>query len=254
MHIHFRDTENQRRWAWTNGLRTLKQQEIAVMVFWPEHDPRNELLIHLFQFFENYLSSQPKRILAGQTIHYGWTTLRFVSDEHNLSGIGTDVLLIEELQHPFSQGQPFYVPGVACALALLQLQEEVMRRNRMTGEAIHPHRSQFALACTRVTPETIPHLRPLMAHRAYQPDAQDSGWFFGCCDQNHDHDNPDKLATIHLHHLVEHFPGLFPYLGMPMNTMLVFEKNQTIIFHPGEQEGQLDPDSLLATLPCLKSL
>src|SRR5260370_1654932 len=78
MQIHFRGAENQLRWAWTDGLRTLGQREIAVMVPWPEHDSRDRLITHLLRFLENYLISQPKRILPEQTLRYGWTTLRFV--------------------------------------------------------------------------------------------------------------------------------------------------------------------------------
>lgn len=54
---------------------------------------------------------------------------------------------------------------------------------------------------------------------------------------------------IHLFHLVEHFPGLFPYLAMPVGTMLLFEEERAIVFPPGENEGQIDPGGLLAALP-----
>src|SRR5690242_14041625 len=118
MEIHVRDAEDQRRWVWTGGLQTLGQQEMAVMVAWPEHDPRDLLLTHLLEFLENYLNSQPKRILPGQTLRYGWTMLRFVSDKQNLSGAGSDALLIEEMQTPFSREEPSYVSGVAYTLAL----------------------------------------------------------------------------------------------------------------------------------------
>jgi hypothetical protein len=249
MQIHVRRAQNQVRWVWTEGLRTLGQQEIAVIAPWPEHDPCDLLLTDFLTFLEQYLNKQPKRILPGQTFRYGWMLLRFVSDDQNLSGAGPDSLLIEEMQAPFSQENPSYVPGVAHTLALLQLQHEAIRRNRVTGDALYPHRSQQTMVCTRVTPETVSFLRPLKANRAWQPDGCESGWFIGCCDQEHDHDNPDELALIHLVHLVERFPGLFPYLAMPVGTMLIFEASQAIIFCPGEQEGQVDPGGLLSSLP-----
>jgi hypothetical protein len=249
MQIHVRGAEGQGRWVWTEGLQTLGQQEMAVMVSWPEHDPRDLLLNHLLKFLENYLSSQPKRILPGQTLRYGWTMLRFVSDRQNLSGAGPDALLIEEMQAPFSREEPSYVPGVAYTLALMQLQHEALRRNRVTGDAIYPHYSQSAMVCRRVTPETVHSLRPLKADRAWEPDSRQSGWFIGCCDQGHDHDNPDELALVHLLHLVERFPGLFPYLAMPVGTILVFEEKRAIIFRPNEEEGQVDPGNLLSAMP-----
>ncbi len=249
MQIHIRSTGSQERWVWTQGLQTLGQQEIAVMAPWPEGDPRDRLLAHLLRFLEQYLSSQPKRILPGQILRYGWTLLRFVADEQNRSGAGTDALLIEEMQDPFAQGAPSYISGVARILALLQVQHEAMRRNTITGDAIYPHRSQRAMVCTRVTPETVQRLRPLRADRAWRPDVQDSGWFLGCCDREHDHDDPDELGMIHLFHLVERFPGLFPYLAMPVGTMLLFEESRAIVFRPGEDEGQIDPASLFTSLP-----
>jgi hypothetical protein len=249
MQIHIRHTENHERWVWTEGLGTQGQQDVAVMVPWPEHDPRDLLLTHLLDFLEQYLNSQPKRILPGQTLRYGWMLLYFVSDDQNRSGAGPDVLLIEELEHPFSPEVPSYVPGVTHTLALLQLQHEAMQRNHITGEAIYPHCSEKAIVCSRVTPETIQSLRPLKADRAWQPDNRTSGWFIGCCDQGHNHNNADELSVIHLFHLVKRLPALFPYLAMPVGTMLLFEESRAVIFRPGEQAGQVDPDSLLSSLP-----
>jgi hypothetical protein len=140
------------------------------------------------------------------------------------------------------------VPGVARTLALLQLQHEAMRRNRVTGDAMYPSASQLAIICTRVTPEAVQHLRPLMAHRAWQPTTRASGWFIGCCNHEHDHNHPDELTSIHLLHLVERFPGLFPYIAMPVGIQLLFEERQAIVFHPGEEHGQPDPESLLSFL------
>ncbi len=88
-----------------------------------------------------------------------------------------------------------------------------------------------------------------MAHRAWQPEIHDSGWFLGCCRSDHDHNNSAELAKIHLLHLVGQFPGLFPYLAMPVDTKLVFETNQVIVFGPEEQEGQVDFGNLLSSLP-----
>jgi len=248
MQIKFVDAENQTRWAVTDGLRTLEQREIAVTIPWLEQDPRERLLTDLLKFIESYLSDQSTQILAGQTMHYGWTTLRFVQDEHNLSGAGPEVLLIEEIEHPFAPDDT-YVSGVAHTMALMQLQEEAMRRNTITGDALYPHRSRFALICKRVTPKTVQFLRPLVAHRAWQPRKPDSGWFIGCCSNDHDHDDPEELARIHLIHLAEHFPAIFPYVAMPVDTKLIFEETQVILFRPGEQEGYVDTGSILSFIP-----
>lgn len=249
MQIHFRCTENQSRWVWTDGLRILGQREIAVQVSWPEQDVRDTLLTQLLEFLESYITGKQKYILPGQTLPYGWTVLRFVSDEQQVSGIESDVLLIQEKQY-ISSRKNQYTSGVSCTMALLQLQHEAMQRNRVTGEAAYPSSSQLVIVCTRAMPEKIQYLRPLMVHRAWQPTMHRSGWFIGCCEHEHDHDNPHELASVHLSHIIERFPGLFPYVAMPVGTQLLFEDNQAIIFHPGEQYGQVDPEHILSSLPC----
>ena len=158
-------------------------------------------------------------------------------------------MLIEELEHPFVLDDTSYVPGIAHTIALMQLQAGALRCNSITGDVIYPHRSHYALVCKRVTPTTVQLLRPLMAHRAWQPAARNSGWFLGCCSNDHDYDDPEELATIHLSHLVEHFPGLFPYIAMPVDTQVVFEESQVIVFRPGEQGGQVDPEGILSSMP-----
>ena len=174
MQIHSRHADNQLRWIWTDGLRMLGQREIAVQVSWPEQDLRDTLLTQLLEFLEGYITHQQTYILPGQTLSYGWTILRFVSDEQHISGVESDVLLIQE-KHPVLSQKDQYIPGVSCTMALLQLQHEAMQRNRITGETMYPSPSQKAIICTRVTPETIQHLRPLMAHRAWEPTTQWSG-------------------------------------------------------------------------------
>ncbi|HTI14638.1 MAG TPA: hypothetical protein VL461_08735 [Dictyobacter sp.] len=248
--IHFHTDDNQQRWAWTEGLQAPGQWEMCVSVSWSENDARDKLISNFFKFIEKYLNSQPKRLLPQQTLRYGWSLLRFVQDRENLSGVGPDILRIEEQKNPFADGDPVYIPGIAQTLALLQIQNEAMVRNRTTGVSLYPSPSQSALICTRLTPETIQHLRPIMAHRSWQPkNPHESGWFIGCCEDNHNHNNANELTTVHLLHLVEQFPGIFPYLAMPVGMLLLFEERQAIIYRPNEEFGQADPKSLLTALP-----
>lgn len=249
MQIHFRDAGDQGRWAWTKGLRSYRQREVAVQLSWPEDDPRDQLIIQFFRFLESYVSSQKTRILPDQTLAYGWTMLRFVSDKKRISGAGWRVLLVEEKQNPFVRTNTTFVPGMARTLELVQLYQGTMQRNQVTGTSIHPFPTQIALTCSRVTPETIQQFRPLLAHRAWKPDERNSGWFLGCCDKSHDHDDPEQLTVIHLSHLIESFPAFFPYIAMPVGYNLLFEEERAIILHPEEEEGQIDPEPLLTSLP-----
>lgn len=247
MQVYFSEDQTGQRYAQTEGLQTRGQQELAVPLFWQQGDQRDQQIIRLLKVIGQYIYDQPKRITAGQTMQYGWSMLRFVPDQQH--GLRQETLLIEELQRPFGHGDSRYVPGAAQAIHLLWLQEEAIRRNRITGESEPSHRSHLAIVCSRVTPETTWTLRPLCAERLWQPDNRYSGWFIGCSDKRHDHNNPDELAPIHLLHLLEGLPAIFPYLLMPVGTALFFEAQQVIIFGPGEQEGHVDTEPPATTLP-----
>ncbi|GHO57406.1 hypothetical protein [Ktedonobacter robiniae] len=249
MHIYFHNAEDQQRWAYTEGLSDLGQREIAVLAPCSDDDLRNRLLLNLLEFIASYIKSQPKRILPGQTFRYGWVMLRFVSDEKNISGAGSDALLIEEHESHFALEDVPFVPGVIRAMELIQIQHKAMQRNQVTGDVQYPSSTHFALICSRVTPEAIQQLRPLSAQRLWEPEGQHSGWFFSCCDQSHDHDNPDELHRGHLLHLVKGLPAFFPYIAMPVGAALLFEENKVVIFPPGEEQGFVDPEAPLTTLP-----
>lgn len=243
MEIRMSRDAGQPRWAWTEGLGALGQQEVATPLPWPEGDARDEQVMGLLRFLEGYVAGQPRGIVAGQTLRYGWALLRFVADEEGHR------LMLEEMRDPWRFGEAEYVPGVARTLALKWIQDEALRRNRMTGSAVYPHRASTAIVCSRVTPETIGRLRPLGVHRLEEPGEDFSGWFVGCEEGGHDHDDADELEQVHLLHLVAGFPGLFAYLALPVQTALLFEAERVIVFRPGEQEGFADPAPILAALP-----
>ncbi len=230
------------RWIWTEGLEALGQQELVAFLPWPEDDARDEQVIALLRFLEEYILRQPRRIVAGETLEVGWSRLRFVAEEQGQR------LVLEELRDD-APGEPVYVPGVARTIALKRLQDEALRRYGLTGHAEQSQRSKTAVACNLVTPQTIRTLRPLQVQRLWEPDDTSSGWFVGCHEGGHDHHDAAEVEQVHLAHLVAGFPGLFPYLALPVQTALVFEAAQVIVFRPGEQEGYVDPEPLLRELP-----
>ena len=249
MQVHITKGAKGPRWAWTDGLHAYGQAEVAVTLPWPEGDPRDQQVKDLLRFLEKYVMEQHGRILPGQTMRYGWTMLRFREDEQNDCGQGTETLLVEELREPFKFGELAYVPGASRALQLVAIQQGVIRRNRITGDSEHPHRSKLVMVCSRIRPETIATLRPLRMERVWEPDSTRSGWLIACVEDDHDHEDVDELEEAHLHHLVERFPGLFAYLALPVGTLLLFTKEDVLVFGPGEQDGRADSGPLLVKLP-----
>ena len=81
MQIHFSEHQAGQRYAQTEGLQALGQQELAVPLFWQQGDQRDQQIIRLLKVIGQYISDQPKRITAGQTMQYGWSMLRFAPGE-----------------------------------------------------------------------------------------------------------------------------------------------------------------------------
>lgn len=123
----------------------------------------------------------------------------------------------------------------------MQLQDDVMRRNRISGMAIHPHRTHRVLVCNEVMRRNGSLSEPLVLNRTEPDTMDDSGWCVGCNSPNHNHDDPNVLDFVHLLHVVQVFPTILAYLAMPVDTMLVISQAEVIVFPPGSEAGALDP-------------
>lgn len=239
MNIHF-SVEEQPRWAWTEGLPEAGQQDIAMPLPWPAEDWRDRQVANLLGFIGTYIHGQSRRILAGQTLRYGWTLLRFRESTPADGERAAGRLVIQELRDPLHEAEPTFEDGARRAVELVAAQGNVFAHYHLTTEAVYPYRSQLVLLCDRVPPLADAFPRPLYAERLWEPETDDSGWFVACTDPNHDHDNADTLGRVHLLHLVERFPGIFPYLALPVTSAVVFDGEQKVVYLPGAEEGYVD--------------
>lgn len=239
MQIHFSAGE-QPRWAWTDGLFDAGQQDIALPLPWPLDDWRDRQAANLLGFIGTYVNGQSRRILAGQTLRYGWTLLRFresaPEDREAIAGR----LVIQELRDPLHDTEPAFEDGARRAVELVAAQGNVFAHYHITADAEYPFRSQFVLLCDRVPPLASTFPQPLYAERLWEPDAEDSGWFVACTDPDHNHDSANTLGRVHLLHLVERFPHIFPYLALPTASTLVFDGDTSAVYLPGADEGYED--------------
>lgn len=244
MQIRFGADTTGRRWAWTDGLAASGQLDLAVPVAWPADAVRDREVAGVFEFVAQYVAGQPRRVRPGETLRYGWTTLRF--DAGGATGPGAGKLVVSEVREPLRDAAPEYESGVATAIALTLAQDDALRRNHISGDADYPHRSEQAVICTRVPPaaKTIPH--PLVLERRPPADSRHSGWIVRCTDPAHDHDSAGALTRTELVHIVAAFAPIFPYLAMPAGTAVLFDANTVVVFPAGSDEGRADPGDPLA--------
>ena len=212
----------------TQGLAEFNQQELALELL---GDVTENEATQLLRYIADYIASSRQQIVAGETMRYGWSTLRFTQD------IGTDILSIEELADPFAIAAETYVRGAVTAIGILRDQDDTVKRNGLRTPGHHPHRSEKAVICRRVSPNL--DWRVLVFDRVQARQDDQSGWFVGCGSSSHDHNDVNELATLHLVYLSDRDPRIIPYLALPAESRVVFEQSRVIVFGPGEEEGHL---------------
>ncbi len=246
------------RWAWTEGLERAGQHEFAVPMAWQEGDARDQRVTDLLAFISDALANassvsgeggdeaaaMPTIIQPGETLAYGWTTLGFRASAP-ADAIGPGFLVVQELADPLGEREDRWVDGADQALDLLALQAETRRRNIVPGTLDAPHRSDLVFTCTHVPPIGFLWAYPVAAQRSpYEEASGESGWFFSCYDQPHNHEDPREREQVHLHELVTAFPRILPYLALAVGTAVIFTSDQVVIFRPDDDEGYVDPAGL----------
>lgn len=213
----------------TEGLMQFGQLECALEL---TAGATEESGAKVLTYIGDYVANSGQHINAGETMRYGWSTLRFIQDP------GTNVLAIEELAEPYLPTNESFVRGAGKAIAILRTQDAAVARNRIVTLGHHPHRSERVVICRRLSPN-VPW-RIMVFDRLQSKQNDQSGWFVGCGQGNHDHNNVNELATLHLVFLSERDPRIIDYLAMPEGTRVVFEPEKIIVFGPGQQEGHID--------------
>jgi hypothetical protein len=168
------------------------------------------------------------------TDHQVMDVLRFNESRAN-------ILEIEEDTEPFSSDHPsHWGPGVRRAIALRLAGDAVMRRNRLTGQAEHPNRGHFAVACVHITDGYAGRVVAERGEINRSTSPWGSGWQMNCGAVDH---TADHWHQHHLTHLVNPRPFVMPYLCMPEGSMVVFEEEGgAIVWGAGSESGARDPD------------
>lgn len=229
MQIRYELAQDGRRRAVTDGLAPFNQFEIALEM---AASVGEDAAANLLRYIGDYLAASGKRLQPGETIRYGWSTLRFAQMPPE------SYLFVSELADPFSSANDQYVPGAARAITIIAEQDSAVQRNGMVAPSHHPHRTETAVVCSRVAPGRPIRVLVFDRLKAVAPD--DSGWFIGCGDKSHNHDDATELYRIFLVRLAELDPRIVYYLALPEGSRIVFERRKVIVFPPGQQEGIYD--------------
>lgn len=151
----------------------------------------------LVDYFETAVA-QGTSFRAGQTVLFGGSPLRLRA---------LDGTLGLETRDPDG-----WTTDLGPALMRVWLQQEVARSVELT--VAFPHVLSTAVICKQAT-------KPLDGYflsRTAPTAAQDSGWFVGCIDPEHDHQTAEALTLVTLLTLSHQHPALDDLLGLPPGT------------------------------------
>jgi hypothetical protein len=155
-----------------------------------------------------------------QTVQVGWMILLVRALEDG----------VLSLWEPDMRDMPIaWVESVSRTLAYLRLQKDVCESLLEVEDIAFPSLEQTAIICKRVG-----QTKGVFMERLVPSSRLDSGWFYGCTCEDHDHNNTDELRCVSLYELgVKVAPHVVQYLALPEGALIQLGQGKLSIFRHG---------------------
>jgi hypothetical protein len=145
------------------------------------------------------------RYKHGELIQIGWIILKVqTNEEGTLSLLEPDFLEI-----PIN-----FVDSVTQTLVQLRLQKSVAESIGFEDQITFPSLRQSCLICSRVKDRGDFVMEHFEAHK------NDSGWYMGCVDADHNHNNPQNLKRVSLYDAACGMLMCVPFLPLPQGVLV----------------------------------
>lgn len=179
------------------------------------------------------LAGNGSRFEAGQTMDIGWSFVRFEQV--------ADVL---EFREPDFLSMPTqWLPGISRSLQHLALHRDIVESVLPVEEIAIPGMRHSCLACNQIGDGNA-----FFMHRT-EFSGQNSGWFFGCLDREHDHDDAANLLKMSLYEVVvRRVRPALAFLALPLESMVALDRGRRSIYRY-DLELEPKPGSCLAIAP-----
>ena len=199
-----------------------------------EPRPVPQLEEMLLSYFERAVA-RGTEFKPGQIVQVGWAMLRLKMRDDGTLGV----------EEPEVGSATPWVESVDRSLMEVWYQKEVVSSLGLTAPAF-PQQSQSALVCNRLREG----LEAYAMSRSAPARADESGWFIGCAEGDHDHDSPANLRKAQLAGVAAKLPFLTQFLALPTGTNVHLAAGGRVrptIFIDGN-EASPKPGSYLAAL------
>jgi hypothetical protein len=141
----------------------------------------------------------------GETVQFGWSTLMVrLAEDGRLS-----------LWEPDFQSMPIkWVETVTATLQHLRVQKDVCESYFDSDVLAIPSLQSSCIVCVRLSEAEV-----FVLDRGEQ-EGNDSGWFLGCVNDDHDHSSVSELRRVSVYEGVLQNPQAMPFLGLPPGTVV----------------------------------
>lgn len=142
-------------------------------------------------------------------LRMGWVALRLVATDKGYL----------QIQEPDFVHVPFrWANRLDNTLMCFRRQAEMAARLGLESEFTPPLFESSCIVCDRYR-----HANTWEAERFAPEGDLDSGWYFGCTDSTHDHNDPRQLSRLSLYEATVARPEWMDYLSLPVGIRLASE-------------------------------
>jgi hypothetical protein len=168
----------------------------------------------------------------GEIVQFGWSFLKATPRPD-----GTLALF----EPDFTSMPVAFVDSVSNTLFHTMLQRFAADSLDLTTAIEIPSLRQSCIVCSRFGPE-----QDVLLDRARPSNEQDSGWFFGCTQPDHDHNDPKECERKSLYEVAALGDSrLIPFLALPPGVKVYLEQSTLAVWQEGK-ELKCKPGSYLA--------
>lgn len=187
------------------------------------YDPAVAVVSADVEWFISWLEesvAEGVRFKPGQSCQVGWSVTEVRQHE---SG---DLTMWE----PDMRSLPIeWLEGVSHTLMQLRVQKDVVESVMGAEELSFPSIRQSVIICNRLGRD-----RDVVIERV-EPNGADSGWFCGCRQESHDHNDAHELRRVSLFEAAfRHAPQIVPYMALPPGMLVYLSAGAPALFRSGQ--------------------
>lgn len=172
------------------------------------------------------------RFSHGQTVQLGWSLLQVRANADQTLSL---------LEPEFASRPISWVDSITSSLRHLRLHKDTCESFFDPEQLSCPGLQHSGIVCARYEDAA-----DFMMTRS-EVDGRDSGWFMGCQDDDHDHNDVSELESISLYEAVLRNPEVLPYLALPSGVFVASIGGVPAVFF-AEQRVSPRPGSMVERL------